>query len=42
MELLFGIVIGLVAGLLIQRFLPVVWAKWTQKANKAIDEKIQK
>ena len=42
MELIFGIVVGVALSLLAQRFLPAQWDKLTRKANKAIDEKIEK
>lgn len=42
MDTIIGIVIGIAACLLVQRFSPATWAKLTSKANKAIDEKIEK
>jgi uncharacterized membrane-anchored protein YhcB (DUF1043 family) len=38
MELLIGIVIGVAASLLAQRFLPAKWKKLTERANEKIDE----
>jgi uncharacterized membrane protein YccC len=41
-DTIIGIVIGIAACLLAQRFSPATWDKLTRKADKIIDEKIEK
>jgi membrane-associated phospholipid phosphatase len=42
LDLIIGFVLGVAACLLVQRFLPAKWSKFTDEANEELDKQLKK